>query len=168
MVFGMGLAMEFHPDTHDLEIDMRMYKNINDEIPATAMKRKRQPAAIPPVTFPEALDISKSGIWPPPRTILLTGVTVTARLRGTSNAELIIWRLDAPEQPTALASITLEAKSVRAIMSDEGHKLNPNVSPFAINTEDKPIISPFEPIFVSSEKSAGHEGVVVQLIGVYL
>lgn len=147
---------------------MRMYKNINDEVPAQAFARKRTPAAIPPVTFPDALDISKSGIWPPPRTILLTGVTVTARLRGQANAELIIWRLESPEQPTALAEVLLEANSVRTIMSDAAHELNASVPAFSLNGEDPPIIGPFEPVFISSETASGHQGVVIQLIGEYL
>lgn len=135
---------------------MKMYFT-NDEEPVRPGARNRKRATIPPFSLFGPLDISDSGVWTPPQSILVTGCIVRAgKLPPTDDvfASIQIIRLEAFNQETILAAGELAPKSYQTTFRTkiEGpHNL--------------PIISPIAPVFVRSLRASGHENVVVQLIG---
>lgn len=144
---------------------MKMYFVKPDETPTReAPLRRREIAAIPPVTFQGDLDATDSGMWTPPRTILLTGGSVVCSFPGYIPAILILYRVDVKMQKRAMASTSLSAWS-------EANKENHFKNSFTFQAEtsiDPPILGPTESFFVRSMTGSGHQNVVVQLHGEYL
>lgn len=141
---------------------MKMYFT-RDETPARPRARRHSPAAIPPFSLPGPLDISDSGLWYPPRSVLLTGCTVTASALPPTNdifASFQIIRLESTEHPRQETILAAREMSPRAYQT--------NLTFQSESSNNAPIISPFEPVFIRSLRASGHENIVVQLIGEYV
>jgi hypothetical protein len=138
---------------------MKMYFT-RDESPARPRSRRREYATIPPFSLYGPLDVSDSGLWYPARSLLLTGGTITAsNLPPTDEfwGLLQVIRLDDPRQETSLAVKSLSPRKYQTTFTFMSERSN-----------NPPIISPFEPVFIRSLVASGHENVVIQLVGEYV
>lgn len=155
---------------------MKMFFMKGDPEPATdgSVARRRDPAVIPPFTFSGPLDRADSGIWYPPRAIILLDASIVSSWPGTAAAVLNLYRLEYGNQRSFLGSASLGAyNATPPVPSDQQAEAKNRQfrGRFSIQTEQSispPTISPFEGLFVQSTVASGHENVVVQVIGEYL
>ena len=133
---------------------------IKDEDPVSPTPRRREFAVIPPISLPGSLDISDSGLWYPPRSVLITGCTITAKGLPPTNAVFAsfqVIRLDNPRPETILAAREMSPRAYQTTLTFA-----------AENSNNPPILTPFEPVFVRSLRASAHESIVVQLVGEYI
>ena len=136
---------------------MRMYFTQDTLKPSLSTSRQRKPAEIPPFSS-DYLAKGDSGMWYPPRSILITGAIFTCQEPGFSQNRLEIMKFIMPRQYEALSSIILASttteKSFNAFKGE--------------NSVNPAIITPSEPIFLRSSTDSDHQGVVIQVVGFYL
>jgi hypothetical protein len=157
---------------------MKMFFVNDDSAPESGYARRRESAIIPPFSFSGPLETSESGIWSPPRTIILAAATITAQWPGPLGAIFHMFRIEFGGQRTRIGTGILspynetpfggsqEAK-LRSITSQTRNNFTIVGAGESLDGADPPTVTPFEGICISSLVDSGHESVVIQLIGEY-
>lgn len=142
---------------------MKVYYS-QDTKPVNSIARRREPAVIPPFSFVGRLRQGRSPGWSPPHSLYLSGVTMTATSDGTSDAVIIVYKIE----PSLIAQEEGEPVSIFQFRFINGQRRMSFriASPLSQGQEDEGIlVTPYDQLYIYCDNNSSHENVCIQFIG---
>lgn len=129
---------------------MTRYIHTQITTPSSSISRKRPDAVIPPFAFLGKLKAGGSGLYQPPKDIMITGGSIVSAGDGNDTTPITVLRQSPFTEPVIIGGAHLAPTEKKILFTIEAP------------------VTAYDHIFVVAWIASAHTGVVVQLVGVEL